>query len=374
MSTIHGAGAHSTCRVPLYSHHSNPSNARTSMQGGQAVFENDNYRIAAGGNNSVLVNDKRSGEGYRVHGDPHMDIDGRHAFDFWGTTTLKLEDGTKLTIETTPVHNGTTLASKVTIINGDYGVRISGIDTHRAGDLKIDEAKGWGRVLDAMVNDGNVLHENPAGPGFLAVDGCGTLRAVDQEFVNQTDLQRGGGEALQNQFKDVFRGLGGLLSIAFKGGFLGEPERAAGPSRPAAPLVVRPTDPNRFDPAMAALNQAVCTDPKEYSSLKFREHMMTAAGGDAVTMNELVNAYSHTVHCDRTRVLSDLAHAQQKGNPAAYGAALASYANAYGLSTEQARQQVRTYQETFNRCLPRGSYNERRPETNKNRQPFFTHL
>jgi hypothetical protein len=197
----------------------NPSNAGTRMEGGKAVFENDNYRITCGDDNEVLVYNKHTGEIYRAWGDPHMDVDGQHAFDFWGTTTLQLDDGTKVTIETTPTSNHMTLASKVTITNGDYGVQISGVDTHTTGDLRIDEAKGWGRVLDSVVDDGNVLTENRCGSGFVAVDDFGCVRRVDQHYIDQTDLQKGG--ALTERFKDAFRLFSGLLAIRFLGAFLG---------------------------------------------------------------------------------------------------------------------------------------------------------
>lgn len=196
----------------------NPTNAGTRMEGGKAVFENDTYRITCGDDNEVVVHNKQTGETYRVWGDPHMDVDGEHAFDFWGTTTLELDDGTKITIETTPWSNDMTLASKVTITNGDYGVQISGLDTNTVGDLRIDEAPGWGRVLDAVVEDGNVLHENARGCGFVAVDDFGCVRKVDQRYINATDLEKGG--ALTERFREAFRLLVGLVAIRFVGAFL----------------------------------------------------------------------------------------------------------------------------------------------------------
>lgn len=199
----------------------NPTHASTQMQGGKAVFENDNYRISAGDDNEVLIQNKNTGETYRAWGDPHMDIDGKHMFDFWGTTTFVLDDGTKVTIETTPWGNSAeaTVSSKVTITNGDYGVQITGVDTNTLGDLAIDEGKGWGGLVDLAVDDGNVLLENTFGSGFLAVDGQGKIRQVDQQYINETDLLKGG--ALAQQFEGAFGVLGGLLSISFLGAFLG---------------------------------------------------------------------------------------------------------------------------------------------------------
>jgi hypothetical protein len=216
----------------------NPSNASTTMQGGKAVFENDNYRIACDDNNEVFITNKNTGETYRAWGDPHMDIDGKHTFDFWGTTTLVLDDGTKVTIETTPWQNNPemTLSSKVTITNGDYGVQITGVDSNTHGDLKIDEGKGWGALVDLAVADGNVLYENTFGKGFLAIDDYGRIRSVDQNYINETDLKKGG--ALAEQFRDAFRVLGGLMSITFLGAFLGGIVRAA--SESSQPVRPRP--------------------------------------------------------------------------------------------------------------------------------------
>src|SRR3546814_15880083 len=77
-----------------------PGTSRTSD--GKVQFENDNYRIAADDNNEVTLFNKQTGESYRIWGDPHVEIDGKHAFDFWGNTTFVLDDGTRVSIATTP--------------------------------------------------------------------------------------------------------------------------------------------------------------------------------------------------------------------------------------------------------------------------------
>lgn len=224
MTTIQTASATSLSATAALSG-SNPTHASTHMSGGQAVFENDNYRITAGDNNTVNIYNKNTGENYNIWGDPHVNIDGQHAFDFWGTTTFALEDGTKVTIETVPAGNNMTLASTVAITSGDYGVKISGVDTNQVGDLKIDEAAGWGSTLDWTHDDGNVLQENPAGKGFLAVDDNGTIHKVDQAYINATDLQKNppaeatqqGGEFLRN----LLSMFSGVVSASLSGAFLG---------------------------------------------------------------------------------------------------------------------------------------------------------
>ncbi|MBK1613168.1 hypothetical protein CKO44_06735 [Rubrivivax gelatinosus] len=212
---------------------SNPSNASTRLEGGVAVFENDNYRITAGDDNQVLIRNKHTGETYRAWGDPHMEIDGKQAFDFWGTTSFVLDDGTKVTIETTPwaANPAMTLSSKVTISNGDYGVQITGVDTNTSGDLAIDEGRGWGRLVDWAVDDGNTLYENTLGKGFLGIDDQGRIRQVDQAFVNETDLLKGG--RLAESYRDAFAVLGGLLRISFIGAFLATIAAARDDSHPA---------------------------------------------------------------------------------------------------------------------------------------------
>ncbi len=205
----------------------NPTNASTSMQAGKVCFENDNYRITMGDDNTVNIHNKNTGETYQAWGDPHMNVDGEHAFDFWGTTTLALDDGTKVTIETTPWQNNPemTLSSKVTITNGDYAVQVSGVDTNKVGDLAFEEGKGWGGLTDLMVADGNVLYENPFGKGFLGLEG-GQIQKVDQTYINKTDLSKSAN--LQARAADAFAQMAGLMSVGFAGSFLSALRAVAG--------------------------------------------------------------------------------------------------------------------------------------------------
>ena len=233
MTTIQGSNAAASCHCPSPADQSNPTHASTSMQGGKAVFENDNYRITAGDDNSVTINNKHTGETYEVWGDPHVKVDGQQAFDFHGTTTFSLEDGTKVTLRTTPspANDGTTLTSSATITNGDYGARISGIDSNTGGDLKVDEAKGYGELLDNVTADGNTVQENPAGKGFLAVDDNGKIQAVDQNYMSATEL-KGAGEKL-SPLAQAFEKLGSLLknihvSGQFGGGHSQGPDQGQG--------------------------------------------------------------------------------------------------------------------------------------------------
>jgi hypothetical protein len=100
------------------------------------------------------------------------------------------------------------------------------VDTNTVGDLKINEAAGWGSTLDWVHDDGNVLQENPAGKGFLAVDGNGQIQKVDQNYINKTDLVKNPGldPSTQQQaghfLQQVFSAFSGLLSATLSGAFL----------------------------------------------------------------------------------------------------------------------------------------------------------
>jgi hypothetical protein len=202
---------------------------------GTVDFENENYSIKVGDTGEINVTNKQTGEAYRVWGDPHVDVDGKHAFDFKGTTTFDLDDGTKITVETTPWKggdNGATIASTVTIVDGqsDYAVQINGVDDNKTGDLTYNEtSKGW--LMDDMVDDGNVLHENPAGTGFVAVDDRGNVQTVDQKWIDQSeaDLAKGGNDGansnqelnkLIDQFAKMINIFTGIMAIRFMGEML----------------------------------------------------------------------------------------------------------------------------------------------------------
>lgn len=164
-----------------------PVSASASMNGGKVAFQNQNYEINISDQGEVIIDNKNTGEHYRIWGDPHVDVDGKRAFDFKGDTTFVLDDGTKVTIETTPWrgNNGQTISSKVSIIDGnsDFGVKITGVDDNATGDLSFETTENLGSFLDAMVDDGNYVHENVDGSGFIAVGPDGWAE-VDQSVMD----------------------------------------------------------------------------------------------------------------------------------------------------------------------------------------------
>ncbi|MEJ6871894.1 DUF1521 domain-containing protein, partial [Bradyrhizobium japonicum] len=64
-----------------------------------------------------------------IHGDPHVDADGdgKDDFDFKKDMTFQLDDGTKITVDTVDIGKGKTMASKLTITNGDNAMVVEGL-------------------------------------------------------------------------------------------------------------------------------------------------------------------------------------------------------------------------------------------------------
>ncbi|MCI4592633.1 DUF1521 domain-containing protein [Sphingobium sp. BYY-5] len=118
-------------------------------------------------NSEIRIYNEETGETTRIWGDPHVDIDGKHAFDFWGTTTFELENGTKITIGTEQfaANPNEYVASKLTITKGDQAIVVDGISQNEIGDLSISMSNN-GRALDAQTRDGFVLEENANGAGW----------------------------------------------------------------------------------------------------------------------------------------------------------------------------------------------------------------
>lgn len=118
-------------------------------------------------NSEITIHNDETGETTRIWGDPHVDIDGKHAFDFWGTTTFTLENGTKITIDTEQWGGNPDayVASQVTITKGDQAIVVDGISQNQIGDLSVSLSDN-GQAIDAATRDGFVLEENATGSGW----------------------------------------------------------------------------------------------------------------------------------------------------------------------------------------------------------------
>jgi len=154
--------------------------------GRASVDLGDGYTLQLDERNSeIVINNANTGETTRIWGDPHVDVDGKRVFDFWGTTTFTLGNGTKLTINTEQWGGNPNayVASQVVITRGDQALTIDGISQNQLGDLSITMGNN-GRALDAAHRDGYTLYENMAGSSWLTARGSiATQRDLDATRV-----------------------------------------------------------------------------------------------------------------------------------------------------------------------------------------------
>ena len=156
---------------------------------GQAHIDLGNYTIDINEHNSEFtLTNKATGERSRIWGDPHFDTngDGSTDVDFWGTMTLNLEDGTRITINTTPfaANPAETLSSQLLITRGDQSLVVDGLDQNQIGDLRITQGQN-GQLLDSLYGNGLDVYENPNGEGWLVQDGL-FMRELTQADADTT--------------------------------------------------------------------------------------------------------------------------------------------------------------------------------------------
>lgn len=197
-------------------------------QNGQGKIDlGDGYTLNLNEHNSeVTITNANTGETTRIWGDPHVDVDGKHAFDFWGTTTFSLENGTKITINTEQWGGNPNayVASQLVITRGDQAITVNGISQNQIGDLSITQGNN-GRQLDAAHRDGFVLNENASGSGWRS---SYTGQVATQADLNATRVGGEFGPGSQAMSLDELGGaltgfltLGVMLSLGVFGGDVG---------------------------------------------------------------------------------------------------------------------------------------------------------
>lgn len=158
---------------------------------GSVNFENDHYNINVDETGEINVYNKKTDESYTISNKLDMNVDGTHEFDFKGTTTFDLDDGTKITIDTIRLNDEqyTRVASTVIILDGlaDYAVKIEGVRPDEIDDLTYYETDKEGATA-WVIEDANQLTENIEGSGFVAVAEDGEIRIVDQNWIDETDV------------------------------------------------------------------------------------------------------------------------------------------------------------------------------------------
>lgn len=155
---------------------------KTGEQGKASIDLGDGYSLQLNERNSEMtITNANTGETTRIWGDPHVDVNGQHVYDFWGATTFTLDNGTKITINTEQGQGNPNVyfASSVAITRGDQAIEVTGLSQQKLGDLEITMGDN-GRALDRANADGFVLHENDSGAGWRS--------AYTGDVATQADL------------------------------------------------------------------------------------------------------------------------------------------------------------------------------------------
>ncbi len=164
----------------------------------------------------TIINDN-TGERTRIWGDPHVEIDGKHAYDFWGTTTFTLENGTKITINTEQWGGNPNayVASQVVITKGSNALVIDGVSQNKLGDLSMTVSNN-GYAVDAVTRDGYTLHENACGGGWRTE--AGNVATQDDLMATAVGREYGPGSELPS-LGEVSTYLGSYLLLGTLIGF-----------------------------------------------------------------------------------------------------------------------------------------------------------
>jgi hypothetical protein len=168
----------------------NPTGARALWDADGATFENMTYCIRIGADQTVMVANHRMGDTYIAFA-PVVGDDGACCIDACDSVALVLEDGAKLTLQTTVTavdDDGSPLSSQrnVTITCHDFGLHVSGLGS--AAGFRCVQTVAYGWLLDGAVADGHVLQENAQGAGLWGADPQDAWQVMGEESVSAEEL------------------------------------------------------------------------------------------------------------------------------------------------------------------------------------------
>jgi hypothetical protein len=188
--------------------------------GGRAAVDlGDGYSLKFNERSSEIeIFNAKTGEHTRIWGDPHVDVDGKRVFDFWGTTTFTLENGTKITINTEPWKGNANayVASQVVVTKGSNALVVDGISQNQLGDLKVTMSNN-GYAVDAAHRDGYVLHENATGSSWRS-EHTGEVATQADLMATAVGREYGPGSQLSSM-NEAFSQIGSFLLFGSLLGF-----------------------------------------------------------------------------------------------------------------------------------------------------------
>lgn len=155
------------------------------------------YTIHAEGKQEAWKITAPDGKETRIWGDPHVDVNGKRAFDFKDQSTFVLPDGTKITAHTKARGNdpnAPTFTDRIDIMNGNQRATIDGIMDNKPQSTGVKNDR-W--EVDAQVKDGSYFvlgnnHDKWFLNGKNEITG-GNMRTGEIYTKGTPDTSTGGG-------------------------------------------------------------------------------------------------------------------------------------------------------------------------------------
>jgi Domain of Unknown Function (DUF1521) len=135
---------------------------------------------------AVYVANNNTKESVRIWGAAEIQLDGAKAARFWGTTSVILGNGAKITLETIPDAKAADIfrLDRMTVTLAERAMVITGVSSDTGGDLAVVQSNS-GRHIDFDTRDGLVLKRN-ALTGWADEYGV----TVSQELLDATAVGR----------------------------------------------------------------------------------------------------------------------------------------------------------------------------------------
>ena len=126
-------------------------------QESKTIHLDNGYTITIEGKDEAWTITDPDGNKSRIWGDPHVHEGDGGKWDFKADMTFELEDGTKITVKTKEIGDGSvTVSDELYITKGDQCVTVTGL---AANNPQINDVTMDGQAVDAAIDDGYVARE-----------------------------------------------------------------------------------------------------------------------------------------------------------------------------------------------------------------------
>lgn len=172
--------------------------------GGIAFDLTDGYSMSVDERESaVFVAHTGTKESIRIWGAAEIQLDGAKAARFWGTTSVILGNGAKITLQTIPDAKATDIfrLDTLTVTKDERAMIITGVSSDIGGDLAVVQSND-GYNVDEDTRDGLVIERNSL-TGWADEYGV----AVTQEILNATAVGGAFGPGSELMSREEFRTL-----------------------------------------------------------------------------------------------------------------------------------------------------------------------